>query len=282
MKSSKTASECDALGLYLREVARYRPLTPREESHLAARARKGDRRALGMLIRANLRFVVSVARNYRNQGVALCDLINEGNLGLIRAAKRFDETKNFKFISYAVWWIRQAILHVLADQSRIVKIPLNRAGVLYKLGQAEDRLTQRLRRKPTREEIARDVAEDRRAVEDAFRIGLPHLSLEQPLLGSEDRTLEETLPDFERDPPDSAVEEESSRIAIRDLLGMLDERERMVLQMYYGLDRDRAHTLDEIGRNTGLTRERIRQIRDRALRKLRDRKGLQQYHELLA
>jgi RNA polymerase primary sigma factor len=276
------SSDRDVLSLYLREVARYRPLTPEQESRVAARVRKGDRRALSILVKANLRFVVSVARNYRNQGVSLCDLINEGNLGLIRAAKRFDEKKNFKFISYAVWWIRQAILHALADQSRIVKLPLNRAGALYKFGKAEDRLTQRLRRKPSREEIAREVAEDRRAAEDAFRIGLPHLSLEGSLSRSEDRTLGEVLPDFDREQPDAPVEAESSRIAIRELLGRLSERERTVLKMYYGLDREKAYTLNEIGRNAGLTRERIRQIRDRALHKLREIEELQEYHELLA
>jgi len=258
-----------SLGLYLKEISKTRTLTVDEEAKLAARIRTGDRKALEMLVRSNLRFVVSVARNYQNQGLPLNDLINEGNIGLMRAAKRFDETKNFKFISYAVWWIRQSILQALAEQSRIIKLPLNRVGTIHKIGKTHIKLEQKLQRSPNAEELAQELEIDENEVHETLKIGNSHVSLDSPLQGTEDARLIDMLSDSDQESPDQGLMEVSLQEEINDTLDTLSMREREVVRLYFGIGEETTHTLEEIGQRFNLTRERARQIKEAALRRLK-------------
>ena len=267
--SKKSYFDEGSLDLYLKEISNYPLLAREDEIQLAKKIKKGSQKALEKLTRSNLRFVVSVAKKYQNQGVSLSDLINEGNVGLIRAAHKFDETKGIKFISYAVWWIRQAILQALAEQSRIVRVPLNRAGTLYKIGKKSNRLTQELGRKPTVEEIAEGMDISLEEVRKTLSISQSHLSLDAPLTPGEDNRLLDYLPDnYNRGPAESAFENALSN-AIEDSLGTLKEREAKILRLYFGLGGQEPMTLEQIGSVLGITRERERQIKEKAISRLR-------------
>jgi RNA polymerase primary sigma factor len=269
LDTSRFISEESCLALYLKEISKNKTLTLEEEAVLAVRIRTGERKALEKLVKANLRFVVSVCRNYQNQGLPLSDLINEGNLGLIRAAKRFDEKKNFKFISYAVWWIRQAILQALAEQSRIIKLPLNRVGTIHKIGKTQSKLEQKYRRAPNVEEIARELSLDENEVRETIKIGNTHMSLDAPLQHGEDSKLIDVLHDDSQERPDDGVLDISLQEEIEKTLDTLSEREKEVVKLYFGIGEETAHTLEEIGQRFNLTRERVRQIKEKALRRLK-------------
>ncbi len=270
MRTATLLSEKDSLDLYLEEIKNNRTLTAHEEAEMAVRIRKGEKKALERLVKANLRFVVSVARNYQNQGLPLNDLINEGNLGLIKAARKFDEKKNFKFISYAVWWIRQAILKSLAEQSRIINVPLHRVGTISDIGKAQNKLEQELERVPTAEEIAREMGVEEREVNDILRIGNRHVSLDKPLQNDEDFRLIDSLHNHDQELPDSGAIKVSLSGEIEKLLDTLSAAEKEVIKLYFGIGQDTAHTLEEIGKRVHLTRERVRQIKQKGLRRLRN------------
>ena len=269
MERTQFLPEEGSLALYLKEIGKNRSLTVEEEAKLAVKIRKGDRRALETLVKANLRFVVIVARNYQNQGLPLSDLINEGNLGLIRAARRFDEKKNFKFISYAVWWIRQAILQALAEQSRIIKLPLNRVGTIHKIGKMQSKLEQKFRRLPNVEELAAELNIDESEVQETIKIGNSHMSLDAPLQHGEDSRLMDILQDDDQVQPDNGLMEVSLQEEITNTLETLSEREKEVVRLYFGIGEETSHTLEEIGQRFNLTRERARQIKEKALRRLK-------------
>ncbi|MFO7892933.1 MAG: sigma-70 family RNA polymerase sigma factor [Longimicrobiales bacterium] len=258
-----------SLDQYLKEISAYPLLKREDEVELAQRIRKGDEEALDKLVRSNLRFVVSVAKKYQNQGVALSDLINEGNLGLIRAAHKFDETKGIKFISYAVWWIRQAILQALAEQSRIVRVPLNRAGALHRIGKRSAVLLQELGREPTVEELADELDLTEDEVRRTLSLSQSHLSLDAPLTPGEDNRLVDYLPDQFAPGPDDETYDQALMDTVEEALGTLKEREAKILRLYFGLDGQEPMTLEEIGAILGVTRERVRQIKEKALRRLR-------------
>jgi len=255
--------------LYLKEIGETPLLTPKQEVSLAKRIREGDQDALERLTKANLRFVVSVAKQYQNQGLSLADLINEGNIGLIKAAKRFDETRGFKFISYAVWWIRQAILQSLAEQSRIVRLPLNRVGTLHKIGKISSALEQAFGREPTADEIADKLELTSAEVSDTLKISNSHLSLDAPFATSEDNSLIDVLEDEMQPAPDETLLSDSLRSEIEKALDTLTPREAEVINLYFGLHHEKALTLEEIGVRFSLTRERVRQIKEKAIRRLR-------------
>jgi RNA polymerase primary sigma factor len=265
----RISSDEGSLDQYLREISQYPLITREDEVALAQRIRTGCEESLNKLVRSNLRFVVSVAKKYQNQGVSLSDLINEGNLGLIRAAHKFDETKGIKFISYAVWWIRQAILQALAEQSRIVRVPLNRAGTLHRIGKRSSALLQELGREPTVEEIAEgmDISQDE--VAKTLSISQGHLSLDAPLSPGEDNKLLDYLPDTQNPGPDDETFEHALTESIEEVLSTLKEREARILRLYFGLDGQEPMTLEEIGGMLGITRERVRQIKEKALARLR-------------
>src|SRR5687767_9459972 len=270
LNTAKRASfDEGSLDQYLREISQYPLITREEEVTLAQRIKQQDPEALDKLVRSNLRFVVSVAKKYQNQGVALSDLINEGNLGLIRAAHKFDETKGIKFISYAVWWIRQAILQALAEQSRIVRVPLNRAGALHRIGKRSSALLQELGREPTAEEIADELDISHEEVQRTLAISQTHLSLDAPLTPGEDNRLLDYLPDQFSSGPDDETYERALSNTIDEALGTLKEREARVLRLYFGLEGSDPMTLEEIGSLLGITRERVRQIKEKALVRLR-------------
>jgi len=258
-----------SLDLYLREIGETPLITAKQEVELAKRIKEGDQDALEKLTKANLRFVVSVAKQYQNQGLSLADLINEGNIGLIKAAKRFDETRGFKFISYAVWWIRQAILQALAEQSRIVRLPLNRVGTLHKIGKISSSLEQEYGREPSPSEIARELELSAVEVSDTLKISNSHLSLDAPFSTSEDNSLMDVLEDEFQPAPDEALLDESLRLEIERALDTLSRREAEVINLYFGLNHEKALTLEEIGARFNLTRERVRQIKEKAIRRLR-------------
>ena len=264
-----SGSDDGSLDVYLREISRYPLIVQEEEVTLAQLIRVGDEEALDKLVRSNLRFVVSVAKKYQNQGVSLSDLINEGNLGLIRAAHKFDETKGIKFISYAVWWIRQAILQALAEQSRIVRVPLNRAGTLHRITRRSAALQQELGRDPTAAEVAEgmDIGVDE--VEKTLAISQNHVSLDAPMAPGEDNRLLDYLPDTTNPGPDAETFERALTQSIEEVLASLREREAKVLRLYFGLDSPEPMTLEEIGAQLGITRERVRQIKEKALSRLR-------------
>lgn len=258
-----------SLDQYLRDISIYPLITREEEVRLAQRIRKNDQEALDTLVRANLRFVVSVAKKYQNQGVNLSDLINEGNLGLIRAAHKFDETKGIKFISYAVWWIRQAILQALAEQSRIVRVPLNRAGTLHKIGKRATALLQELGREATHAEIAEGMEITEEEVAKTMAISQTHISLDAPMAPGEDNRLMDYLPDNESASPDEETFDKALTDSVQEALAGLKERESKILRLYFGLDGSEPMTLEQIGAVLNITRERVRQIKEKALSRLR-------------
>lgn len=266
---SITNRESASLDKYLQEIGREELITAEEEVMLAKRIREGDEIALAKLVKANLRFVVSVSKQYQNQGLSLPDLINEGNLGLIKAARRFDETRGFKFISYAVWWIRQSILQALAEQSRIVRLPLNQVGSLNKINKAYSRLEQEFEREPTAEELSQvlDLPEDK--VADTMRVSGRHVSMDAPLLNGEDNSLLDVLVNHDSPRADRLLMNESLQREIERSLSTLTERERDVIKLFFGIGCQHGLTLEEIGAKFDLTRERVRQIKEKAIRRLR-------------
>ena len=266
---SITNRESASLEKYLQEIGKEELLTVEEEVELAQQIRKGDRKALERLTKANLRFVVSVAKQYQNQGLTLPDLINEGNVGLIKAAEKFDETRGFKFISYAVWWIRQSILQAIAEQSRIVRLPLNQVGSVNKINKALNKFEQENERRPSVEEIAAstDIPEDK--VDDALKANSRHVSVDAPFSDDDGGSMLDIMTDTNAPSVDKELLMESLREELRKVLGTLRERERLVIKDYYGIDTEEK-TLEEIGSRYGLTRERVRQIREKAIRKLRN------------
>ena len=262
-------TEDRSLEQYLQEIGKIDLLKPKEEIQLAKRVKAGDEEALKQLAQANLRFVVSVAKQYQNQGLPLSDLINEGNVGLIKAAKRFDETRGYKFISYAVWWIRQAILQALAEQSRIVRLPLNRVGALHKIGKASSELEQEFGREPSADEIADELDMTEHEVMDTLKISSRHLSLDAPFSEGEDNSLLDVLSDGVQPLPDENLMTNALKEDIKRALDTLSKREAKVISLYFGLDGKQALTLEEIGLRFKLTRERVRQIKEKAIRRLR-------------
>jgi RNA polymerase primary sigma factor len=262
-----------SLDVYLREINATPLLSRAEEVELARRIQTGDEAAVHHLVQANLRFVVSIAKQYSNQGLSLEDLINEGNLGLIKAARRFDHRRGFKFISYAVWWVRQAMLQSLAEQSRIVRLPLNRAGVLYRIGRAARALGQELGRQPTTDEIARRVGLPHDEVRDTLTLASGCLSLDDPFEDEDDNSLMDCIPDERSARPDEVTFGRSLEHELRAALGNLEPREEKILRLYFGIDAPEPLTLEQIGAQMGLTRERIRQIKEKALAKLRGGDG---------
>lgn len=266
--SSNNFSE-DSLDKYLREISNVKLLTPEEEIDYAKRIKKGDHDALEKLTKANLRFVVSVAKQYQNQGLSLGDLINAGNLGLIKAASRFDETRGFKFISYAVWWIRQSILQSLAEQARIVRLPLNRIGVLNKIEKIFTSLEQEFEREPSPSEIANELKINPKDVFEALNSPGTYLSLDAPFNREDENRLVDMLENTELPPPDKKLIFESLIIEIERALSTLNKREAEVIRLYFGIGIENSLTLEEIGEKFNLTRERVRQIKEKALRRLR-------------
>lgn len=258
-----------SLDRYLQEIGEVSLLNPEEEIELARQIKRNDQDALEKLTKANLRFVVSVAKQYQNQGLSLGDLINEGNLGLIKAAKRFDETRGFKFISYAVWWIRQSILQALAEQSRVVRLPLNRVGALNKIGKVFSNLEQEFEREPSANEIAEELEMTPYEVSDTLKISGKHLSLDAPFNQGDDNRLLDVIQDEHQPPPDDLLLDESLRIEVKRALTTLSDREAEVIKLYFGLEREHPLTLEEIGERFHLTRERVRQIKEKAIRRLR-------------
>jgi RNA polymerase primary sigma factor len=267
---SITNRESQSLEKYLQEIGKVDLLTPEEEVELAKRIKQGDQAALEKLTKANLRFVVSVAKQYQNQGLSLSDLINEGNLGLIKAAQRFDETRGFKFISYAVWWIRQSILQALAEQSRIVRLPLNKVGSLNKINKAFSELEQEYEREPSPEELAEQLEIPTEEVETTLGVAARHVSMDAPFVEGEDNSLLDVLENTATPGTDSALEyRESLRREIERSLSTLTERQCDVIKLYFGIGVEHPMSLEDIGDKFGLTRERVRQIKDKAINKLR-------------
>jgi RNA polymerase primary sigma factor len=271
LKISKqiTNRESQSLDKYLQEIGKVDLLTPDEEVELAKRIREGDQLALEKLTKANLRFVVSVAKQYQNQGLSLGDLINEGNLGLIKAAQRFDETRGFKFISYAVWWIRQSILQALAEQSRIVRLPLNRVGSLNKISKTFSELEQKYEREPSPDELAEVLEVTTSEVVDTLKISGRHVSMDAPFVQGEENSLLDVLENDGEVTPDSELMNDSLRKEVQRALSTLTQREADVITLYFGLNGEHSMTLEEIGEKFNLTRERVRQIKEKAIRRLR-------------
>ena len=264
-----TNRESKSLDKYLQDISKIDLITAEEEVELAQKIKKGDQRALEELVNANLRFVVSVAKQYQNQGLTLPDLINEGNFGLVKAAKRFDETRGFKFISYAVWWIRQSILQALAEQSRVVRLPLNKIGSINKINKTFSYLEQAHERPPSAEEIAEELGLSVSEVKQSLKNAGKHISMDAPFAEGEDSNLYDVISASETPMPDTELVKESIREEIGRVLDTLSEREADVVKLYYGIGQSSTMTLDEIGNTFDLTRERVRQIREKAIRKLR-------------
>jgi RNA polymerase primary sigma factor len=266
---SITNRESQSLEKYLQEIGREELITAEEEVRLARKIKEGDQDALDRLTKANLRFVVSVAKQYQNQGLSLPDLINEGNLGLIKAAKRFDETRGFKFISYAVWWIRQSILQALAEQSRIVRLPLNQVGSLNKISKAYSKLEQEFEREPSSEELSKILDLPSEKIADTMRVSGKHVSMDAPFVSGEDNSLLDVLENSDSPRADSLLMNESLQKEIDRSLSTLTEREREVVRLFFGIGMNHGLTLEEIGAKFDLTRERVRQIKEKAIRRLR-------------
>ncbi|WP_324679733.1 sigma-70 family RNA polymerase sigma factor [Hymenobacter sp. GOD-10R] len=271
LKISKqiTNRESQSLDKYLQEIGKVSLVTIDEEVDLAQRIREGDQMALEKLTKANLRFVVSVSKQYQNQGLTLGDLINEGNLGLIKAAKRFDETKGFKFISYAVWWIRQSILQALAEQSRIVRLPLNRVGSLNKISRSFSELEQKFEREPSPDEIAELLELSTSEVVDTLKISGRHVSMDAPFVQGEENRLLDVMENEDAESPDAGLLNDSLRREVQRALSTLTMREADVVTLHFGLNGHTALTLEEIGETFSLTRERVRQIKEKAIRRLK-------------
>ena len=268
ISKSITNREDSTLDKYLQEITQERLLTAEEEIALARKIKEGDKDALQKLTRANLRFVVSVAKQYQHQGLSLPDLINEGNIGLIKAAEKFDDTRGFKFISYAVWWIRQSIMQALADQSRLVRLPLNQVGSVNKINKISNKFEQEFERKPSIAEIAEEINLSQERVSDAIKGNNRHVSMDAPLTDGNDKGLADLLQGNEGPDIDTHLLLESLREELKLALNILDERERFVIEAFYGINQPEM-TLQEIGAKKGLTRERARQIREKAIRELR-------------
>ena len=266
---SITSRDSASLDKYLQEIGREQLLPVEEEVELSQRIRKGDRRALDKLVRANLRFVVSVAKQYQNQGLSLPDLINEGNVGLIKAAEKFDETRGFKFISYAVWWIRQTILQALAEQSRIVRLPLSQVSAVNKITKAMTKFEQEYERKPSADELAELVNELPEKISDSLRASGRHVSVDAPFIEGEENSLLDVMVNTDSPMADKGLVSESLSTEIDRALGVLNEREKQIIERSFGINNQPEMTLEEIGETFGLTRERVRQIREKAIRKLR-------------
>ncbi len=267
--SATSGSDSVSFRRYLDEIRRYPLIDRAEEARLAEEVRGGSEDALDKLIRSNLRFVVKVAKKYRHQGVPLQDLVNEGNVGLIRAARKFDERKGIKFVTYAVWWIRQAILQAIAEQSRIVRVPLNRAAALHRIGQRKSSLRQDLGREPTLDELADGLDLSQSVLDATLAVSQSHLSLDAPAGPGEEHSLMDYMPDQLSPRPDEHVFENALAEMLNSALSTLDERQARVLRLYYGLDDEEPRTLEEIGALLGVTRERVRQIKEKALARLR-------------
>jgi RNA polymerase primary sigma factor len=259
------------LDQYLLEIGKIALVPAEEEANLARRIREGDQEALLKLTRANLRFVVSIAKKYRGQGLHLTDLINEGNYGLIKAAQRFDEKRGFKFISYAVWWIRQSILQALAEHSRVVRLPLNRISTMTKIRKTSARLTQEYERNPTPDELATELDIDVGKIREGIQYAGQNLSMDAPFNLDDDTGLLDLLVNEEDIAPDDALLSDSVKIDVEQVLSLLDPREAEITRLYFGIGRERAMTLEEVGQQFNLTRERVRQIKEKALRKMRHR-----------
>lgn len=272
LKITKQVTNRDTLSLdkYLHEIGKVELLSAEKEVELAKRIKKGDREALETLIKANLRFVVSVSKQYQNQGLSLPDLINEGNLGLIKAAERFDETRGFKFISYAVWWIRQSILQALAEQARIVRLPLNKIGSINKINKVFNKLEQEFQREPTADEIAAIMDLKSELIEDSMNFSNVHVSMDAPMRDEEGNNLYDVMLNEDSPLPDEQLIDSSLRQEIERSLATLGEREAEILRYYFGLKGYQQHTLEEIGDEFGLTRERVRQIKEKAIKKLKN------------
>lgn len=266
---SITNRENQSLDKYLQDIGREQMITAEEEVELARRIKQGDEKALERLVNANLRFVVSVAKQYQNQGLSLPDLINEGNVGLIKAARRFDETRGFKFISYAVWWIRQSILQALAEQARIIRLPLNQVGQVNRVKKVSSQLEQQLQRTPSTEELASELDLPEHKVEAALKITTRYISTDAPMIEDEDMMFLDQYVSEEAEDTDEPLMRESLGQEIQRSLAMLSEKEREVLNMYYGIGMNHAYTLEEIGAKFDLTRERVRQIKEKAIRRLK-------------
>lgn len=271
LKISKqvTNRETASLDKYLQEIGRVDLITAEEEVTLAQKIKQGDQRALEKLTKANLRFVVSVAKQYQNQGLSLPDLINEGNLGLIKAAQRFDETRGFKFISYAVWWIRQSILQALAEQSRIVRLPLNKIGAINKINKAYNSLEQEYERTPNPDEIAKLLDISEKEVKDSLKNSGRHISMDAPLIQDEDTNMYDVIRENDTPTPETSLLYDSLRKEIARAISTLTPREADVIRLYFGLDGAHPMTLEEIGEKFDLTRERVRQIKEKAIRRLK-------------
>ena len=283
LKITKSINSRDSASLekYLADISKEEMISPDEEIVLAKKIREGDEAALDRLTRANLRFVVSVAKQYQNQGLTLPDLINEGNLGLIKAAKRFDETRGFKFISYAVWWIRQSIMQAISEHARIVRLPVNQLGSLTKINKAFTKLEQEYEREPSLEELAEitDLTVDK--ISDAFRISTRQVSVDAPLLNGEDNSLLDVIQNKEVEQADTIMMNQSLKKEIERSLNVLDEKERDVISLFFGLESEEPYTLEEIGEKYDLSRERVRQIKEKALKKLRLRSTSQHLKSFL-
>ena len=269
-----------SISMYLAEIGKFEPLPPQREVELAIRIQDGDELAMKELVEANLRFVVSVAKKYQGNGLSLADIINEGNMGLIKAAKRFDHTRGFKFISYAVWWIRQSILQALAEQSRLIRLPLNRVGTITKITRAAEKLEAEVERQPKGNEIGSQLEMSGDEVLMAMQYSRRHSSLHSPFQEGENSSLLDIIEDAQADEPEAQIMMESMSEEVAAALETLSDRERTVLEMYFGIDRDSAMTLNEIGEEFDLTRERVRQIKEKAIQRLRHRsraKSLRRY-----
>lgn len=268
-----TNREAESLDKYLQEISKFELITPEEEVELARRVREGDAAALNRLTKANLRFVISVSKQYQNQGLSLPDLINEGNLGLIKAAQRFDETRGFKFISYAVWWIRQSILQAIAEHARIVRLPLNKIGGINKVNRAFSKLEQEYERNPSDEELADELDTTVKEVQRSIRISSRHTSMDAPLSVDDDGSsnMYEVYESDEISKPDDEINQESLKSEIERSLSTLSPREAEVIKLYFGIDQRYPLTLEEIGEKFDLTRERVRQVKEKALRKLKQK-----------
>ena len=276
LKISKQVTNRESISLdkYLHEIAKYELISPEQEADLSRRIREGDPVALDKMIKANLRFVVSVSKQYQNQGLTLPDLINEGNIGLIKAAKRFDETKGFKFISYAVWWIRQAILQSLAEHARIVRLPLNKIGSISKVNRVFYELLQKYERQPTHEEIAKELQIAPKDVKKAMMDGEKQVSIDAPIDGDDNRNMYSVLQNSDSLSPENKLMQESLRKELMRVLSTLPAREAEIIRMYYGVNQPHPMTLEEIGTQFDLTRERVRQIKGRTMKSLKQRSDI--------
>ncbi len=283
LKISKTITnrQISSLDKFLQDVSKEEMISAEEEVLLAQRIKNGDQKALDKLVKANLRFVISVAKQYQNQGLSLPDLINEGNLGLIKAAKRFDETRGFKFISYAVWWIRQAILQALAEQSRIVRLPLNQVGAINRIKKETSILEQKLERSPTLDELSETLDTTREKLSDLISISFKAISMDAPVTEDEEINLIDIYQDDSAEGTDKKVMQDSLSAEISRCLSILNQREREIIALFYGIGQNHGYTLEEVAVHFNLTKERVRQIKDRAIKRLKERAQTEQLQSYL-